>query len=108
MRVLGLFLSQKPSPKLSDKSKLEQWEKWIRLEYYLRLTGEAMASPREAPQPRTKENNGVVITWTYSGLRHHLNAKRTDHCGSIPVQQLLLMKYNTEHSIIVVFSNRKS
>lgn len=99
MRVLGLFLSQKPSPKLSDKSdgtpcKFEQREKWIRLEYYLRLTGEAMASPREAPQPRTKENNGVVTTWTYSGLRHHLNAKRTDHCGSIPVQ-LLLMKYNT-------------
>lgn len=73
------------------------------IEYYLRLTGEAMARPREAPQPRTKENNGVVTTCTYSGLRHHLNAKRTDHCGSIPVEQHYCLRKTrlgcTEHLV---------
>lgn len=52
---------------------------------YLVVAGDASAKPNILPQSRTSEKSGVVLTWIHSGCSHHLNARRTDHCGSTPV-----------------------
>jgi len=52
---------------------------------YLVMVGAANARPNILPQSRTSEKSGVVLTCIHSGYSHHLNARRTDHCGSTPV-----------------------